>query len=432
MAPDPEKTMCQTFSFPEVDFHSVPPEPGPQARVPKAFSDPTNAGLSDKRLMEISGHGPPKWQTFSSESRFAREMDLAVFRHCHGSNRWHGVDTAWFASLLGKKYVVRRKGTQERFLSLGHVQATGAIGWPMASEGGLLHIRQDVVPDDLQLMVCLDPTEWEVLPVDWWSPLRNAQFHGPEHTCVGIACRPKGDWQELLVTCAWDAFFDLPVPALKIICALPSVRCATTETGLFGVLRDLINTLLPQATEEEKIAILQKRLVGESRSLPDIFKDPEMLEVFDEDDQKMVQEMIKEDERETETRKKFMEKLHAHVKSQSSGAAASSSNGGRRAPKRPRTSRPANPYVPPAWSWSVTPTAEQAQLMVPRGCTISQDTIANRWKAAHPIMGTISRAWLRYGVMESLHECLMQLWRWEIMCTGTTCPVEGLFENNES
>ena len=173
--PIQRKLLPNDFKMPEVDLHREVPCRTETPPLSCAMASPKVGDLSDPRLRDVVGVGPPSWKTFTTRSAAAQYVDVLVASQLQASNKWDHIGETWMSAFLVENMMVREHGSEQWWWSLGHIECLMTIAWPMErleEKGGVVwRLRTDVVAEDLGWLLCLDPRQWEAQEVSWQSPL---------------------------------------------------------------------------------------------------------------------------------------------------------------------------------------------------------------------------------------------------------------------
>lgn len=196
--PIQKRLLVTVFNMKEVSCDDVKPSSDDPKRVPASFCKPSLQSLSDARFRNIVGTKEPAWSHWSPASVIIREFDSAALREAHRSDSWHLLSRSWLSCLFVQGLLVRRKDAPFPWvISLGVVQGVGALGWPaeevtIAGGAGALRPKTALTIDELQLLQCADPDQWEAQPFKWASPLRVARVDMSAMSYGILAIDPQG------------------------------------------------------------------------------------------------------------------------------------------------------------------------------------------------------------------------------------------------
>ncbi len=136
---------------------------------------------------------------------------------------------------------------------------------------------------------------------------------------------------------------------------------------------------LPQASEEAILNLLEARLVNPHFTSSEFLSDPVIMDVFNDDDNKLLQAFFEEEK----TKKQLATDFHMHFW-QKRGA-------GKERKARGKTVK-----------WPAHLAKEFAKSLAPPGSQIQKDTFNNRWQGSYQPYGTFSRSWPLYMEKRSL------------------------------
>ena len=87
---------------------------------------------------------------------------------------WDKCQLAWLTGLLIEGTVFRRVGSQQWYLSLGHLEGLTAIAWPLTHHGASSKqsmILGKIRVSELEWIAVVDLDDYECMPIEAVSPL---------------------------------------------------------------------------------------------------------------------------------------------------------------------------------------------------------------------------------------------------------------------
>ena len=369
--------------------------------------------------------------------------------------------------------LVRAKGTEQWFFSLGDVAEVVGIGWPaielkdkFGTVIGYLP-QKDLPANPLDLIKYLPTTvvwpaeesEYEAMPFKAHSPLAMKLLKHTDLECKCLA--PKTGSQPVAAPPASSSSGPLlPVPhKLKGVCiaAVPTSKpeplLKVAARGAFGqmgigrlkqlakhlkiavypgdklidILVRLLRFILAPLDEEVLLEVLALREFKKS-PLEDILQADEIVEQFDKWDQAEIEEDKKKSKEHKEERKEYKATLKDMRKDFRERALA---NKKMPCKKRGRYKNPLTKEERQRLPTNVVPgflRSDDVQSMAPPGCKVWHDEFCGRWQVTLDNY-TKSRSWLKYGHTESAYLVLAKAWERFMELYGLTdCPVNGLLE----
>lgn len=168
----------------------------------------------------------------------------------------------------------------------------------------------------------------------------------------------------------------------------------------------------------------------------------QVLEMFPEDDQKLVKDYLQGAKQVADSTKDYFSKLQEHTKAYEeklraaaapasrvvkrrklgSGVAASSSSSS----ATPGTILNGGRQYPASWPNYID--LDVARSLMPPDCRLHKDIRENRWKASYPPWGCVSRSWPQHGEEGALKDVARICWQWRVKATGLPCPIADLIE----
>ena len=197
------RLLPDTFKLTEVDWREVDLHSHDEGRVSAALCEPALHLLSDPRLAEIAGYGPPTWQTFSTTSLAAQVSDIQVFLEATRSKIAidDAAQKAWTASFLQPGLVVRHKKQSTWYMALGPMESTCSPGWPLefSKQGNktVFQLSTTTSIHTLKFLTCFDPNDYMVWQYDWKVVL-NDKVGSSAPEMRGVVGVPKGKPVSLL------------------------------------------------------------------------------------------------------------------------------------------------------------------------------------------------------------------------------------------
>ena len=433
------------------------------------------ASCNLRRIISAKDAAHEDWWSCNSSTWNAPFAHLVLQDHCVADpTRFKRIHDSWLCILFRNMSVlVRAKGTEQWFFSLGDLAEVVGIGWPaielkdkFGTVIGYLP-QKDLPANPLDLIKYLPTTvvwpaeksEYEAMPFKAHSPLAMKLLKHTDLECKCLA--PKTGSQPVAAPPASSSSGPLlPVPhKLKGVCiaAVPTSKpeplLKVAARGAFGqmgigrlkqlakhlkiavypgdklidILVRLLRFILAPLDEEVLLEVLALREFKKS-PLEDILQADEIVEQFDKWDQAEIEEDKQKGKEHKEERKEYKATLKDMRKDFRERALA---NKKMPCKKRGRYKNPLTKEERQRFPTNVVPghlEVDIVQSMAPPGCRVWHDEFCGRWMIILDNY-TKSRSWLKYGHTESAHLVLAKAWERFMELYGlTACPVNGLLE----
>ena len=359
------------------------------------------------------------WPTFSAQSSVRVYAEMQIIMEAHRQNAWHAIENYWLAMLMAPAQLYRKVGTTTWFFCLGQAWQSASLGWPVTEEDGYVTPMLGASIADVAWMVVLEVEHWECQPVLWHSPVQCCMAGGLARP-KGIVAKKVGPVLTYLQAAAKECFFKLSQPTIKKI--LGMVPHTDPGTTLFENLKCLITALLPGATDEEIMDILQKRLKPPPATAAELLSDDVVESAFDQDDQKAVLEFVNKVS--SKQMSAFGEELVKARRVLNEGGGARGSKARKTAKGSKAMSSRSNRQYPVAVPPSLT--KEACNGCMPPGARCFVDGLENRYRVVFKPWGCFSRSWTLHGEAEAYRLVCCWAWNLHTSATGEGCPIAGV------
>ena len=201
------------------------------ASLPDNLFKPSAANMSVNCKSIKGTTAKTEWFSPTADTSVTPFADLALFHSLEAGagGDMLGAGTAWKGALVvGDNMLLRRQGTAQWFLPLGHVPGSLVIA---------VEVKQELAPAPGMLFCYLMPTniapvylavtkwdDWQAMPVEWLSPLSQMNRWTPALSAPGahysvhkIRAVAKSDPMPILDLAAKNAFWTLPTQLLRKI-----------------------------------------------------------------------------------------------------------------------------------------------------------------------------------------------------------------------
>lgn len=398
-------------------------------------------------LVQITGSKAPDWPTFTPTSQAALFAEVQIWiQALQDPTIWDHTSHLWLCHCLGFGMCVRKRGTDEWFLTLGHIEHLATLAWRVRLVKFAGHtFMVPLLPtsdfcDAYAWLVCADPDLWLAQPIRWVSPVGKFGLHrvvgqatsssssgasAPKRAklasiaelpseCIGAAIC-VGDEVPVLTECANNAFAGFNEALLTRLLKFYGVDFAKGA--------DLFDKIIAGAKQfggmcgNDLVSALYRRVRPNphTASHDDAFFESEILQgCFDASDVKQVQQYAESTKTAETKASSFEEKLrdyHRSCRPRSQAKAKASASVGRRLPKPAPGISQAN-----------------AQAFLPPGGRLSKDAPNSRWLVVMRPHGTISRSWPCWGEVESLAKVCKWAWEHHTRLEGGACPHDWIQE----
>ena len=353
--------------------------------------------------------------------------ELAAITNAYQNGSWGSLSHHWLSTMLQPGLLVQTAADPSSWaMSLGDLQGTVALGWPVQeieSGAGMLYTpRVDVDPQDLHWLVVTDPTKTLCMEVEWLSPLTLHTLKAtgiPDGFC-GIVGRPRHDPQPLLKCAARACFWKYSDIFLGKLVGLLGLDVDATD--LTSKLTALLNHIL-SPTDEELLSILRLRIVVKD-DVSNMFHEDVIEEAMPDDQQVFKQcQAAAADTTQSDKIVKVVKELAAKVREKASLAARDAtatarSRGrgrGRGGQAKASSTRPSLP--------SSFPDAAAVNEFLPPGCRAYRHSTALCWQSYGKIQGTVSRSVGLYGgERQAQLQLILGSWEKHELLGGLACP----------
>ncbi len=407
------QVLTQVHKWQEVDYRAQPrSHPTSKMRLPQSLHLPRASQVQGVCWKALVTKEKPSWPSWTAQSGQVLFPEMALMLQCKKENDWQRASTAWLSILLEPGTIVQDPRSHKWFLSLGHVSAKAAMAWPLELHcirtKRAFRLCTTTTLQDLHWLLVTNIDEWQAWDHDWCSPVGLAARVAHKGALQeGLLCMVRGEPKPLLRLAAEKAFWRLPFIPIRKLCQHFAVQ-AEDGQDLFSCLLALMSLCLPEASEEKLLDLLEARLVNPHFTSSEFLTDPVLSDVFDDDDNKLLQSFFDEEK----AKKQVATDFHTHFL-EKRGA-------GKNRKPRGKTVK-----------WPANLTRDFAKSHAPPGGQIQKDTFNNSWQGSYQPYGTFSRSWPLYGEKESLKQVLTQLWIWHKRSKGEDCPYLDMREEVE-
>lgn len=228
-----------------------------------------NPELKNKSCDELGNLAGPSqkttWPSLTPISQVSIFAGPAVHEACAAEGKWHQVGCAWLLSLLREGLLLKKRREDQWYFSLGPMGGVVAsIGLPVqfaqTAAGAVVKFDLPIQEESLKWLVAFDLDDWSARSVQWTSPLSQMVRLGRSDFAPAIIGVVGTAELSLLVHAARHCFWDIPVVGLKQIAQ--HLGIVVSGANLCAVLSDLIETVLPDISADERVSIIEMRLRG--------------------------------------------------------------------------------------------------------------------------------------------------------------------------
>ena len=301
------------------------------------------------------------------------------------------------------------------FFALGTGSGVCAQGWPAVKlDGSDLFVPSSDDDAKPSWLVVTDLYQWEAFEIQWRGSLYQKYCLGLPGTESMAAAMKGGNVESLLVIAARPCFWYFPKMPLaqlhKDIC--DGVGVSGDKIGT--ILVKLIKNIVVGITDDELLAILRLRLKSKN-DFTELLKTDELKESLSKDDQVMLDELEKDDERHDVMQADIQEIVRNMQKSKAGGKAKAKA-------KAKGQSKYPSKVMPQNGDWSEA----DVQSMLPPFARIYQDNNNQRWLLTYGVSERKSRSFALHGHNGAALALMDLAWRaWEFQ-GGFPCPITGV------
>lgn len=259
----------RVFRFDEPAWRDITPPSGEAVVLPNSLFQ-IKCSAAPKWMGDLTREASADaWFTSNAKGTDVVYADTELMLEANRTGRWAQIGAgASLAQIARGDRLAMSNGTTW-YISLGDISGIVALGWPcdpIEARGELIALTPKVGASP-EWMLIYDET-WQAATYAWQSPwLQVLQGHeSPPRSAseaprliARVLSRPR----PMLEEAAQQAFWQFSSTALGVFCAFKGVRVAT-GAPLIDKLFALISCTLPQATEQEVLTILRKRIVTSS------------------------------------------------------------------------------------------------------------------------------------------------------------------------
>lgn len=418
-------------------------EPQWQDRVaPQGAGAPLPKGVFNVRLRDspswvgdIIGpaNKPTSW--FSTSATFSNTVysDNFLMRQAFSEDQWGVVEQGCFLAALAGSHqlALRREGTSEWYMGLGHQHGIVVIAWrcvPSFTGTVLTGFALDMERSPEFLLVA--DTKWFAVTVRWCSPSSAVAMKRISPASAtnnpAISCQVVGQPRRLMEEAAMHAFWEISGAGLKAICRFMGLKPDSQQTD-FDRVWSLIEKICPKMPAHQILSVMELR--GRKKTqLDDLLMFEEAEDLIDDQDKKSFDDFKKNIEGSNRSSAEFWQSFERKRSAVRAGAAqrgnraASSAMGqfkNHQGKAIKRCTFPESSISQP-----------EAQLLFPSPVRIYEDRANNRWQGYWPGFCSRSRHFHLHGHVNGLRQLLQWAWQERLDRDGvpvSQCPIEGLF-----
>eukprot|EP00929_Paragymnodinium_shiwhaense_P068264 TRINITY_DN3430_c0_g2_i2.p1 TRINITY_DN3430_c0_g2~~TRINITY_DN3430_c0_g2_i2.p1 ORF type:complete len:969 (-),score=213.28 TRINITY_DN3430_c0_g2_i2:121-2955(-) len=325
VTPDNISTWC----VPQVDHFSV--KVMKYSRIPDSLYH-FNLKEAQKRIDigQITGFGTAPWYSPGPPMEAANVIDLEALHYMSKTATWDAGKMFWRSTLLrGEQRLMIRctslatAEVKKQFSSwhfvLGDICAEAVLTWPTVEKPlSTMATKQYYVPDlkqyeevGLKYAFLSSWDAWEVVDVNFWSPLRQyAELGGKcKELKLGseqLLCVINGPARPFLEVAARNCFWKFGLTVLHRVASDLGLGADAKGRTLYQLLRTLIMHIL-KVDDEDVLPILQLRVVRAMAAdlLDDMLSTDEGLSILETDEQDEIGRYLESAAKERETMKAY-------------------------------------------------------------------------------------------------------------------------------
>lgn len=397
-------------------------------------------------LPKVSGRSStPDWPTFTPTSQAALFAEVQVWLKALGDpSIWDGTSRLWLCHCMPLGFCVSMKGTDQWFLSLGHIEHVAVLGWRVRFEevSGARFMIPVLPTGDLRdcydWLVVVDAEQWLAQPIKWAAPCSKFHLHrffgesssGAASSASASTAAPRlrsivdlpagciggaiciGGQVPVLVECANRAFDGFNEALLTRLLKLYSIELPKTA-DLFDKIMAGVKRFASRGDDDILAALYSRmRPNRHTASHDDAFFQSDIVQAcFDASDVKLVQEFSENSKKSELAASSFQEKVVAYHRSRKPPSER---------PKAQKSTRLPKPQ--PGLSQA------DAQAYLPPGARMSRDVPNSRWLVVFKPHGTISRSWPCWGEIPALAKVCKWAWEHYSRLEQRECPHSWIAE----
>jgi hypothetical protein len=283
MAPVSSKVLDEVHNFKTVDWRgnrAVDRGNQVQAGLPKNMFVCSGKHASMPLQQVVNKKAKTSWHSFSPATSVTLHCDLAVEQYCKENNCFDLAPNCWLSYLLPQGKLIRRAGTKEWALSLGHYGNAG-LTWPLEQvTASMWRPATKVTPTMVRWAVVLDLEHWEGMDVRWRSPMHahlgGKAGRGAKKVVPGICLEAVGKAVPILKLMASGCFCGIPEAGLAKLIKHMGYEMPPSPS-LFTKLSTLLTNIL-HCSDAALVQLLEMRL---DKSQEDLMQLVEMDDVAD-------------------------------------------------------------------------------------------------------------------------------------------------------